>query len=62
MTTDSFGEDTITTLIAETYPNLSKAERREVRLDLELMARWLLNQVELDTPALEQAESYPDNR
>lgn len=45
-------EEDVATLLASAYPGLTEAERQEVRLDLELVSRWLLKQVELETPAL----------
>jgi hypothetical protein len=45
-------EEDIAALLASTYPELTEAERQEVRLDLELVSRWLLKQVELENPAL----------
>lgn len=45
-------EENLTALLASAYPELTEAERQEVRLDLELVCRWLLEQVELENPAL----------
>lgn len=45
-------EEDIEVLLARAYPGLSEAERAEVLLDLQLLCRWVLEQVELDTPAL----------
>ena len=56
MTIPINAEENIETLLHRVYPELTEAERQEVRLDLELIARWLLEQVELGNPVLEEVE------
>lgn len=45
---------TLETLLATAYPEGPEALRREVLLDLTLISHWLLEQVELDSPALKE--------
>lgn len=55
----AYDED-IEVLLTEAYPNLTDSERKEVRLDLELVCRWLLEQVELENPALKIIQTESD--
>jgi hypothetical protein len=56
MTIPPTTEEEVSTLLAGSYPGLTEAERREVLVDLEQLSRWLLEQVELENPALEELE------
>lgn len=59
MTIPKTAEESTETLLQRAYPELTEAERQEVRLDLELVARWLLEQVELGNPVLEEFQREP---
>lgn len=50
-------DENLSSLLVSSYPELTDAERQEVRLDLELVCRWLLEQVELENPALKNIAS-----
>lgn len=49
-------KETVDKLLEKAYPNFTYEQRQEARLDLELVSRWLLEQIELGNPAFQQEE------
>lgn len=60
MTTHPSYEEEFERLLGQAYPGASHDECAEIRLDYELLARWLLKQVELENPALEMCKPQSD--
>jgi hypothetical protein len=60
MTIPTTVDGELDTLLIRAYPELTEAELQDVRLDLGLIARWLLEQVELGNPALETLPKKSD--